>query len=134
MARSTTITSTESDFQIGTSRGALLHRIPWQPGDIYYNILLAYINDVKKCYGLAVVVCDWDKAGASTKDSMHARRAGCEGRKVMFNLSITLQLKKDDFLSNKDNKQRFLGLLGEHIATHGCEIAYSMGSESIRHM
>ena len=39
-----------------------------------------------------------------------------------------------DFLSNKDDKQRFIGLLGEHHATHGCEIAYFIGSESLRHM
>ena len=89
-----------------------------------------------KYYGQAVVAFDGDKAGASTKDSMHARRAGCEGRKVMLNLSMTLQLKKNDFLSNKDNKQRFLSLLGEHLATYGCEIAHSIGSEteSIRHL
>ena len=67
-------------------------------GDIYYKILHAYINYVTTYYGQAVVVFDGDKAGASTKGSMHARRAGCEGRKVMLNLSMTLQLKKDDFL------------------------------------
>ena len=85
-------------------------------------------------YGQAVVVFDGDKAGASKKDSMHARRAGCEGRKVMLNLCMKLQFKMYDFLPNKDNKQRFLGLLGEHLATHGCEIAYSIGNESIRHL
>ena len=87
-----------------------------------------------KYYGQAVVVFDGDKAGASTKDSMHARRAGCEGRNVMLNVSMKLQLKMNDFLANKDNKQRFLGLLGKHLATHGCEIAYSIGNESIRHL
>ena len=35
---------------------------------INYNILHAYINDVTKYYGQAVVVFDLDKAGASTKD------------------------------------------------------------------
>ena len=78
---------------------------------------------------------DGDKAGASTQDSMHARRAGREGRKVMLNLSMTLKLEKDDFLANKKyNNQRFLGLLGEHLATHGCEIAYFIGNESLRHL
>ena len=61
-------------------------------------------------YGQAVGVFDGDKTGASTKDSTHRRRAGSEGRKLMLNLSMKLQLKMDDFLSNKDNKQRFLGL------------------------
>ena len=78
-----------------------------------------------KHYGHAVVVFDGYGAGPSTKDSMHQRRTGCEGRKVTFNLSMKLQLKKDDFLSNKENKQRFLGLLGEHRAMRGCEIAHA---------
>ena len=42
-----------------------------------------------------------------------------------------LQLKKDDFLSNKDNKQRFLGLLGEHLAMCGSEIAYATGDADV---
>ena len=69
-----------------------------------------------KYYGQAVIVFDGDKACASTKDSTHHHRAGCEGRKVMLNRSMNLQLKTNDFLSNKDNKRRFLGLLGEHLA------------------
>ena len=81
-----------------------------------------------------MVVFDGEKAGASTNDSRFHNRAGCEGRKVMLNLSMKLQLKMNDFLSNKDNKQWFLGLLGEHLATRGCEIAYSIGTESIRHL
>ena len=77
-----------------------------------------------KYCGQAVFVFDGDKTGPPTKDSTSHHRAGCEGRKVMLNLSMKLQLKMNDFLSNKDNKQWFLCLLGEHIATCGCEIAY----------
>ena len=77
---------------------------------------------------------DWGKAGPSTKGSKHHRPAGCEGRKVMLNLSMTFRFKMDAFLYSKDNKQRFLGVLGEHLATRGCEIAYSIGSESLRNM
>ena len=79
---------------------------------IIYKILHAYINYVTKYSGQAVVVFDGDKAGASTKDSTSHNRAGCEGRKVMLNLSMKLQLKMNNFLSNKYNKQWFLGLLG----------------------
>ena len=52
----------------------------------------------------------------------------------MLNISMKLQLKMNDILSNKDNKQWFLDRLGEHLATRGCEIAYSIGTESLRHM
>ena len=74
------------------------------------------------------------KAGASTKNSTHHRRARCERRKLMLNISTNLQLKMNDFLSNKDNKQWFPILLGGHLATRGCEIAYSIGSGIIRHL
>ena len=84
--------------------------------------------------GQAVIVFDGDKAGASTENSTSHHRAGCEGRKVMLNLSMKLQLKVNDFLSYKDNKQWFLGLLGEHLAMRGCEIAYYIGTESLRHL
>ena len=77
---------------------------------------------------------DGDKAGASTKGSTSHHRAGCEGRKIMLNVSMKLQLKMNDFLSNKDNKQWFLDLLGEHLATRCCEIAYSIGTETLRHL
>ena len=52
MVYSTNITSTESDFQIRTSWGALLHRIPWQLGDIWAAVftfnpyLLISINGI----------------------------------------------------------------------------------------
>ena len=78
-----------------------------------------------KHYRQAVVVFDGYEAGHSMKCSAHQRRKGCEGREVTFNLSMKLQLEKDDFLSNKENKQQFLDLLGEHLALRGCEIAHA---------
>ena len=73
----------------------------------------------------------WVRGRPSTKYSTHERRTGGEGRKVTFNLSIKLQLKKDDFLSNKENKQRFLDLLGDHLAMRGCEIAHITGDADV---
>ena len=44
---------------------------------------------------------------------------------------MKLQLKRDDFISNKENKQRFLDLLGEHLALRGCEIAHATGDADV---
>ena len=118
-------------FEYVLDGGALLHRIPWQLGDTYGKILQDYGNYVTKHYGQAVVVFDGYEAGPSTKDSTHERRTGCEDRKVTFNLYMKLQLKKDDFLSNKENKQRFLGLLGEHLAMGSCEISHAPGDADV---
>jgi 5'-3' exonuclease len=107
--------------------GALLHRIPWQLGETYDKILQDYTRYVTKHYGQAVVVFDGYEAGPSTKDSTHQRRVECEGRKVTFHLSTKLQLKKKEFLSNKENKQRFLELLGDALAKEGCEVIHARG-------
>ena len=71
------------------------------------------------------------EARPSKKYSTHQRRKGCDGRKVTVKLSMKLQLKNDDFLSNKENKQRFLDLLGEHIAMRGCEIPHATGDADV---
>ena len=47
------------------------------------------------------------------KDCTHRHQGGgSEGRKVLFTKEMTLQLKKKDFLSNKETKQSYIGLLG----------------------
>ena len=38
---------------------------------------------------------------------------------------MKLQLKNNEIFSDKETTQRFLCLFGEHLATHGCEIAYA---------
>ena len=46
---------------------------------------------------------------------------------MTFNLSTKLQLKKKEFLSNQENKQRFLELLGDALVKDGCEVIYARG-------
>ena len=89
------------NFKYVLDRGALLHRIPWQLGDTYGKILQDYGNYGTKHYGKAVVVYDGYEAGPSTKDDTHQCRTGCEGRKVTFNLSMKLQLKRMTFSLTK---------------------------------
>ena len=59
----------------------------------------------------------------STKDCAHIRRSGVTiGVTVHFNSSIALQAKKEEFLSNKHNKQRFIALLSQRLEEAGCDI------------
>ena len=70
-----------------------------------------------KHYGTGTtVVFDGGYDKPSTKDSTHLRRTKFKrGRQVNFTESMTLKMKKDDFLLNKVNKQRFLELLSNEI-------------------
>ena len=74
--------------------GALVQHIPWQVGDTCNRILQSYVKYVTKQYGQAVVIFDGYAAGPSTKDCTHHRPGGGnEGRKMVFNKDMTIQLK-----------------------------------------
>lgn len=111
--------------------GSLVHRIPWAIGDTYGKILEDYCNYVTKHYKKAVIVFDGYDDGPSTKDATHKRRVGNEGRKVVFNAAMKLQLKKKEFLSNKENKQRIIGLLGEKLSESGCDVLHAPGDADV---
>ena len=58
----------------------------------------------------------------SSKDCAHMRRSGGTiGVTVCFISSMKLQAKKEEFLSNKHNKQRFIAVLSQRLE-EGCEI------------
>ena len=67
------------------------------------------------------MVFDGYTNGPSTKDSTQRRRAGlCIGVPVQVSGSMIFTGKKQDFLSNKKNKQNFIMLLAEHLRQYGC--------------
>ena len=93
--------------------GALFHRLPWEIGKTYRETVETYICYVRKHYGQSVVIVfDGYSSQPSTKDGAHARRTTRTGWKVTFTSSMSLRMKKQEFLSNKENKQRFINLLG----------------------
>ena len=62
----------------------------------------------------------------STKDGAHERRTG--GRATVdFTRDMVMKSKKEDLLSNKDNKQRFIRRLGQSLEHVGCEIHHAKG-------
>ena len=100
--------------------GALIHKIPWPAGQTYESICGMYTDYVQKKYGQATVVFDGYTGGPSTKDSSHLRRKKSYGsNSVLFTRDMACTLRKEDFLSNKENKQRFIHLLGEALEHQG---------------
>ena len=93
--------------------GSLLHRISWAKGQTYSEICDSYVDYVIKRYGEGTtVVFDGYDGQPSTKDTTHVRRTkGKQGIAVHFTGEVRLNMKKTDFLTNLDNKQRFLEML-----------------------
>ena len=93
--------------------GALLFKVFWRKGVSYSDICTLYINYVIKHYGGGtIVVFDGYGNGPSTKDITHIRCCkGKVGRAVHFLEQTVLNMTKDEFLVNLDNRQRFLEML-----------------------
>ena len=68
----------------------------------------------------------------STKDCARMRRSGGTiGVTVRFISSMALQAKKEEFLSNKHNKQKFIAMLSQRLEEAGYEIHRARGDADV---
>ena len=111
--------------------GALLHRNPWKIGSSFFSILKSYTDSVVRNYGNPVVVF-YGYGTSSTKDMAHRRRA--KGKKVptvSFTKEMILTVAKDLFLSDKANKQQFIGYLAQDLEAVGCEVFHATADADV---
>ena len=112
--------------------GALVHRIPWQRGKTYNDICRLYTNYVTIRYGHAIIVFDGYQEELSTKYDAHERRTGGRtGTTMDFTRDMVTKSKKEDLLSNKDNKQRVIRKLGQILEHVGCETRHAKGDADV---
>ena len=103
-------------FKYVIDGGALLHKISWGKNEPYSTILLRYFTYVDLRYPKATIVFDGYESPLSTKDTAHQRRSRTVGREVLFSEEMILTTKKEEFLSNKANKSRFIKMLATYLA------------------
>ena len=112
--------SEPKDVQFVIDGGSLLQRLqwPWKRVSIFETIIGAYVHFVTIHYPRALVVFDRYASGPSTKDMTHLRRTkGQKGATAHFSTDMVLQTSKEQFLVNKENKQRFISALGAALET-----------------
>ena len=121
-----------ADVQYVLDGGALLQRIPWQRGATVAEICQQYVKYVAARYDKALIIFDGYEDGPSIKDVTHRRRAGgAVGPAVIFNDNTVLKIKKQDFLANKVNKQRFIFVLGDVLQQAGFYIEHAQGDADL---
>ena len=59
------------------------------------------------------------------------RSAGKTSTTVTFTDDMTVTMKKDSFLSNAENKKRFIAMLRWYLAEDGCETLQAVGDADI---
>ncbi|KAK3878633.1 hypothetical protein Pcinc_016764 [Petrolisthes cinctipes] len=124
--------SLEGDILYVLDGEVLLHRLPWQTGKTYTSILDSYCSYVSRHYGPSVIIVfDGYTNQPSTKDGTHTRRNKTVGRNVSFTSAMPLKMKKQEFLSNNDNKQRFINMLSECLERTGFQVHNADGDADV---
>ena len=111
--------------------GALIHRVSWSRSFTYDAIYSVYVQYVIQRYGKATVVFDGYQNGPSTKDCTHQRRTSLSTPTVAFDSSMVDKVKKEEFLANKVNKQKFILHLGERLQQSGCTVNHAEGDADL---
>ena len=107
--------------------GALIQRIPWSRGSTYGCILHQYTEYIKHNYRDAIVMFD-SYGSTNTKYMTHQRRSnGNVGTTVTFTAGSPVTMKKEQFLANRQNKQRFIFILSEELKNNNCEVHHASG-------
>ena len=71
-------------------------------------------------------------ASTNTKDMTHQRRSkGNAGTTVTFTADTPVTMKKEQFLANRQNKQRFIFMLSEELTKNYCEVHHASGDADL---
>ena len=113
--------------------GSLLHRISWTEGKTCKEICVTYVEYVlKQCREGATIVFDGFDGKPSTKATTHfGRTKGKKGISVHFIGEMKLNMKKNEFLTNLENKQRFLEMLVIKMNESNLDTVHSSGDADV---
>ena len=115
--------------------GTLIQRLPWLKGATFEAICESYVDYISKRYDNAVVVFDGYPDGPSTKGITHLRRSkGMIGPEVCFSDNMPCKSKKEIFLSNTGNKQRFIQLISRKLSTNGVKIVQAVADADVYYL
>ena len=125
-------TQPKGNVQYVLDGGALLHRVPWPRGSPTYKVVCElYCTYVERKYGKAIVVFDGYNEMSAKAMTQQRRASGKAASTVTFTENMSVTLKKDNFLSNPKNKQRFLSMLSEALQNVGCITHHANGDADL---
>jgi len=108
--------------------GWLLHKVKWQPGGLYSDIVTQYERYVVNHFGRNVtVVFDGYDSGPSTKDYEHTRRAAKRAPDVAVELSMPSYSNQSAFLANEHNKKQLVAAVMNHLTHAGISAIQATG-------
>ena len=113
--------------------GYLLYKVPWSVRQPIQQITESFKSYIKARYGEHhTVVFDGGYLQASTKDTVHIRRAKQRvGKNLQPNLNSNFTINRREFLLNYKNKHAFLLSLGSALEKSGVNIIHADGDADL---
>ncbi|KAK7093119.1 hypothetical protein V1264_008767 [Littorina saxatilis] len=107
--------------------GLLLHLLPWCRGSTYNQLTQSYADFLIRHFGKGTLVFDGYSCGPTTKDAAHLRRTSRANTAcaITFEGDMVLCEPKERFLTNPNNKQRFINLLSSRFSQHGFDTVHT---------
>ncbi|KAK7105530.1 hypothetical protein V1264_016896 [Littorina saxatilis] len=107
--------------------GLLLHLLPWCRGSTYNQLTQSYADFLIRHFGKGTVVFDGYSCGPTTKDAAHLRRTSRANTAcaITFEGDMVLCEPQECFLTNPNNKQRFINLLSSRFSQHGFDTVHT---------
>lgn len=106
----------QSDMVYVIDGGMLLHRIPWKINEKFRIILARYVVYLRRNFGSDIIVVFDGYNNKSTKTSERNRRSSSRtSTEIIFEEDMNLTIAQDKFLSNINNKERFIVKLTEKL-------------------
>lgn len=106
--------------------GALIHQLPWSSSATFGDIIRQHESYVNKRYGKVTIVFDGYE-NPNIKDMEHRLRMKQSSVEVVFDKNSPVIVKKNKFLSNSKNKQRFINILGSYFQERGHSVVHAEG-------
>ena len=108
--------------------GWLLHKVKWQSGGVYQDILGQYGRYILLHFGSnATIVYDGYESGPSTKDYEHMQRSAKCAPHIVFDIDTPAYSSQSAFLGNQENKKAFVSLRMRHFESIGLSVTQAEG-------
>ena len=109
-----------------------LRQVPWPRDSPTYKVVCdLYCTYVQRKCGRATVVFDGINEMSAKAMTQQRSASGKAASTVTFTESMSVTLKKDNFLLNPRNKQRFLSMLSKALQNVGCITHHANGDADL---
>ena len=120
------------DVQYVLDGGSLLQCLRSDKGMSFNAICQLYIDYINRRYAQPTVIFDGYSTTTSTKHAAHLRRSkGIISPDVTFTADMIFKSKKDVFLTNTNNKDRFITLLSQRLKDNGCTVINARKTQTV---